>query len=64
MLPETSSTWWLDDGLDRLARAVTAGGAPARLVYAEIDTCHALVAEHLAQSLVQQVGGGVSSLDA
>lgn len=50
VLPETSSTWWLDDGLDRLARAVTAGGAPARLVYAEIDTCHELVAEHLAQA--------------
>lgn len=50
VLPETSSTWWLDDGLDRLARAVTAGGAPARLVYAEVDTCHDLVAEHLAQA--------------
>ncbi|CAM3909610.1 hypothetical protein [Janibacter anophelis] len=50
VLPETSSTWWLDDGLDRLARAVTAGGAPARLVYAEVDTCHELVAEHLAQA--------------
>lgn len=50
VLPETSSTWWLDDGLDRLARALTAGGVPARLVYAEVATCHELVAEHLAQA--------------
>ncbi|WP_068263531.1 hypothetical protein [Janibacter limosus] len=47
VIPETSSTWWLDDGLDRLARAVTAGGPPARLRYAEIETCHELVREHL-----------------
>ena len=47
VLPETSSTWWLDDGLDRLARAVTAGGPPSTLRYAEIDTCHELVREHL-----------------
>lgn len=47
VIPETSSTWWLDDGLDRLARAITAGGPPARLRYAEIDTCHDLVREHL-----------------
>lgn len=48
VIPETSSTWWLDDGLDRLARAVTSGGPPACLRYAEIDTCHDLVREHLA----------------
>jgi hypothetical protein len=47
VIPETSSTWWLDDGLDRLARAVTTGGPPARLRYAEIETCHELVREHL-----------------
>lgn len=50
VIPETSSTWWLDDGLNRLARAVTAGGQPARLRYAEIDTCHELVREHLARA--------------
>lgn len=50
VLPETSSTWWLEDGLDRLARAVTAGGQPARLRYAEVDTCHELVREHLARA--------------
>lgn len=48
VLPETSSTWLLADGLDRLARAVTAGGPPARLRYSEIDTCHDLVRDHLA----------------
>ncbi len=48
VLPETSSTWLVPDGLDRLARAVTAGGPPARLRYAEIDACHDLVREHLA----------------
>lgn len=47
VLPETSSTWLVPDGLDRLARAVTAGGPPARLRYAEIDTCHDLVREYL-----------------
>lgn len=47
VIPETSSTWWLDDGLDRLARAVTSGGPPSTLRYAEIDTCHELVREHL-----------------
>ena len=50
VVPETSSTWWLEDGLDRLARAVTAGGPPARLRYAEVDTCHELVREHLARA--------------
>lgn len=48
VLPETSSTWLVPDGLDRLARAVTVGGLPARLRYAEIGTCHDLVREHLA----------------
>lgn len=48
VLPETSSTWLVPDGLDRLTRAVTAGGLPARLRYAEIETCHDLVREHLA----------------
>ncbi|WP_277453948.1 hypothetical protein [Janibacter sp. DB-40] len=48
VLPETSSTWLVPDGLDRLARAVTVGGPAARLRYAEIDTCHDLVREHLA----------------
>ena len=48
VLPETSSTWLLPDGLDRLARAVTAGGPPACLRYSEIDTCHGLAREHLA----------------
>ncbi|WP_435201767.1 hypothetical protein [Janibacter sp. GS2] len=47
ILPETSSTWLLPDGLDRLARAATAGGAPARLRYAEIASCHDLVLAHL-----------------
>lgn len=47
VLPETSSTWLLPDGLHRLARAVTAGGPPARLRYSEIDTCHDLVRAHL-----------------
>lgn len=49
MLPETSSTWLLPDGLDQLARAATAGGAPARLHYAEIASCHDLVRAHLEQ---------------
>lgn len=48
VLPETSSMWWLPGGLHRLARAVTAGGEPRELRYAEIETCHDLVAEHLA----------------
>ncbi|WP_338749726.1 hypothetical protein [Janibacter alittae] len=48
VLPETSSAWLVPDGLDRLARAVTVGGAPARMRYAEVDTCHDLVREHLA----------------
>ncbi len=48
ILPQTSSTWWLPDGLDRLARAATAGGPPARLRYAEIGDCRTLVADHLA----------------
>ncbi|HIZ99472.1 MAG TPA: hypothetical protein H9805_12955 [Candidatus Janibacter merdipullorum] len=48
VLPETSSTWLLPDGLDRLARAATAGGAPARLRYSEIDACRDLVRDHLA----------------
>lgn len=48
VIPETSSTWWLDAGLDGLARAVTAGGRSARLRYTEIDTCHDLVRQHLA----------------
>lgn len=47
VLPETSSTWLLPDGLHRLAQAVTTGGAPARLRYSEIDTCHELVRDHL-----------------
>ncbi|MGO1165394.1 MAG: hypothetical protein ACTMHL_02125 [Janibacter sp.] len=47
MLPETSSTWLLPDGLHQLARAATAGGAPARLHYAEIASCHDLVRAHL-----------------
>lgn len=47
VLPETSSTWLLPDGLHRLARAVTSGGPPARLRYSEIDSCHDLVREHL-----------------
>lgn len=51
LLPETSSTWWLDDGLDRLARAVTVGGPPARLSYAEIDGCVDLVRQHLASAV-------------
>ena len=48
ILPETSSTWLVPGGLDRLARAASAGGPPARLHYAEIDTCHDLVRSHLA----------------
>lgn len=48
VLPETSSTWLVPNGLDRLARAVTVGGPPARLRYDEVDTCHDLVREHLA----------------
>lgn len=48
ILPETSSTWLVPGGLDHLARAATAGGPPARLRYAEADTCHDLVREHLA----------------
>lgn len=55
VLPETSSTWWLDDGLDRLARAVTVGGAPARLRYAEIEDCHDLVREHLERARPREV---------
>lgn len=47
VLPETSSTWLLPDGLHRLARAVTSGGPPARLCYSEIETCHELVWAHL-----------------
>ena len=47
VLPETSSTWLLEDGLHRLARAVTAGGPPARLRYSEIESCHDLVRDHL-----------------
>lgn len=49
VLPETSSTWRLPDGLHRLARAVTTGGAPARLHYSEIEACHDLVRDHLAR---------------
>ena len=48
VLPETSSTWLVPGGLDRLARAVTAGGPPARLRYGEIEACHDLVRAHLA----------------
>lgn len=50
VLPETSSTWLLPDGLHQLARAVTAGGEPLRPRYAEIDTCHDLLREHLARA--------------
>ena len=50
VLPETSSTWLLPDGLHQLARAITAGGEPRRLHYAEIDACHDLLHEHLAQA--------------
>lgn len=47
VLPETSAVWMLPDGLDRLARAVSVGGGPHELRYAEIETCVDLVREHL-----------------
>lgn len=50
LIPETSSLWLTDHGLDRLARAVTAGGPPAQLHYAEIDECVELVREHLVEA--------------
>lgn len=48
VLAQTSSSWLVEDSLDRLARAVTVAGAPVRLHYAEIEGCHELVREHLA----------------
>lgn len=51
VIPETSSLWLVPGGgLDRLARAVTHGGPPAELRYAEIDECVDLLREHLAQA--------------
>lgn len=51
IIPETSSLWLVPGGgLDRLARAVTRGGPPAELRYAEIDECVDLLREHLAQA--------------
>ena len=47
ILPETSSIAALPGGLARLAEIASLGGGPARLVYAEIEDCGALVASHL-----------------
>lgn len=48
LVPETSSLWLVEGGLDRLARAAVAGGAPAELRYAEVESCTEVVRDHLA----------------
>lgn len=50
LIPETSSLWLVEQGLDRLARAATTGGPPAQLRYAEIDECVDLLREHIAEA--------------